>query len=190
MNIVQPGGTSLDSTTAAVIATSRPKWVSTATQTIQNSSVETSIIGTGFGNLTIGANTTAAGITFFLNIFGTYSTRLVSPGTITFRVKSGGTSLAQAVLQNLPVNISSAGFEIRGRTVVRSIGVNGTTMASGVVNYLGTSSVKLADDFINQGATINTTVDRAIDVTAQWQNADSANVLTISQVFLTTSPPP
>jgi hypothetical protein len=67
---------------------------STATVTVAATTVETSIIGSGSGSLTLPANYLTAGKTIRFSLRGLYSTPTLSVGNILVKIKLGGSTLA------------------------------------------------------------------------------------------------
>lgn len=155
----------------------------TADKTIASTNVETTLIGTGLGSVTIPANSLAVGDMISVEMRG-YFSRTV--GTITFRSKLGGTTQASSAIT--PSTSTNGLFIISIMITIRSIGAGGTAIAQGYVQNYASASPQAAttNAFTPQTATfaINTTADQAYDLTSQWSTSSAGNAITSTNFIL------
>jgi hypothetical protein len=127
---------------------------------VGNTLIETSIVGSGIGSLTIPANTLKAGDSFHLKIGGLISTQ--PNHKITIRAKSDGVVLD---------------------FTVRSIGATGEIKTNGnfiynrnTGSYIG---IALGDTQIFDTTTANT-----LDITVEWDQEDTSDSIIAKQLIL------
>jgi hypothetical protein len=143
---------------------------------IQNTTTETSLIGSGQGSLQVSANTFAVGSSYILKMCGNLS--CINNSDIVLNVKSGSVILGTTGTIQLP-QINAQTFELELNFTVRQIGVSGVAdvVMNGELTYIQHSSTNLqGHNFISQNnTTFDTTVDNTLDVTWAWQSADASN---------------
>ena len=151
-------------------------FVQTADQTVTNTTTETTLFGTGTGSTTL-ASGVLAGRTIRITLRGVMSTP-VTPGTLTIRVKVGSTTIATATASSLVGSSSNSQFRFETLIQNRTTGVSGTVVSSGTFSYQGASAV-VVETLDNAGATatVDTTASNAINVTAQWDTADTGKII-------------
>lgn len=151
-------------------------FVQTADQTVTNTTTETTLFGTGTGSTTLGSGV-LAGRTIRITLRGVLSTP-VTPGALTIRVKVGSTTIATATTSSLAASASNAQFRFETLIQTRTSGVSGTVVSSGTFAYQGASAV-IVESLDNAGATVtvDTTVSNALNVTAQWDTADTGKII-------------
>ena len=151
-------------------------FVQTADQTVTNTTTETTLFGTGTGSTTL-ASGVLAGRTIRITIRGVLSTPS-TPGNLTIRVKVGSTTIATATASSLVGSASNSQFRFETLIQNRTTGVSGTVVSSGTFSYQGASAV-IVETLDNAGATatVNTTVSNALNVTAQWDTADTGKII-------------
>lgn len=151
---------------------SRTLWTKTDTTSVNNTTTETSAIGSGTGSRVVAAGSMAVGTTFRVIVCGkVYST--ASATTIKIAVKLGSVPLFDYAL--MPGN-ATKGFRIEAIATVRSTGASGSIVAAGA--YLSQATFLGAAPLAT--ATIDTTVDQTFDVTvapAQANSGDGADVV-------------
>lgn len=151
-------------------------FVQTADKTVTGTA-EASIIGTGTGSVTIGADTLAAGDTFLVDIRGFYTR---TTGTIIFKSKFAGTTQASDSFN--PAGATNGAFAITVMLTVRTIGASGTMIAQGYFQTFDNASPQnsLQRSLTAQAATfaVNTTVSNTYDFTSQFSAVGSTNSLT------------
>lgn len=158
-------------------------FTATADATITNTTSELSGLGTGIGTKTLTANSTVIGRTIRIEGSGVYSAAVVSPGTLTIKIKLGSTVLASTVLGAIVSGASNLGFQFEADFTFRTIGGSGTVVTAGSINYASNAlGARLFGDLNNSGssATVDTTVDQAIDVTVTWQTASVSNIIKVT----------
>jgi hypothetical protein len=158
----------------------RTLFTQTASTTVTNTTTETTILGTGIGTKTIKNNDLIIGRTIRVYVAGVYSTP-ISGAAATIKIKIGTTVVAQVTTTALLSSASGLRFEGWVDITVRTTGSSGTVMVSGGVNYTTGLSGQIATDSLNNGGsttTVNTTADRAIDITVTWDTADSGKIVT------------
>ena len=153
---------------------------------VANTVTETSQLGTGGADDTkiIPANMAQAGQCYFIRLSGFISNTGTPTGTL--RVKMGSTNLVVSGPTALPSGLTNAFVETVFHLTVRSTGASGTVIGQGhtklIVGALGTTYNRQLT--MTAPATIDFTVDQAIDVTYQWGTADPANSLTITNSMI------
>jgi hypothetical protein len=146
-------------------------YTQTQDKTVGNTTVETTLIGSGEGILTIPANYLSSGTRLRLSISGTYSSLALAQ--ITFRVYIG--SIQVAIGTDILGAVTASNYEIEIDVIIRSVGVSGNAVASGSFNKLHSGGGQVA---IVGSGTIDTTIDNDIDVTVQWGAASVDNTIT------------
>lgn len=152
----------------------------TADKTVTNTVTETSIIGTGVGNLTLPANFFVAGRTVRLRVGGIYSTPALATPSIIIKVKYGSTVIATITTSSLLSGATNLEFDGEILMTCRTTGSSGTVMVHGDIEYAtGVAGTISVDPLNNAGATttINTTTSNALDITCQWDSATSTRIV-------------
>ena len=145
----------------------------TSDTTVANTVVETNILGTGIGSLTIGADNLKVGKTIAIKVSGFHSS--AGNPDLTVRVRLGGTLIASGTITC--GNGTNAGFNIQAEITCRSIGVAGTVSCKGAYEEEH-SSGGLAGIVKTTDTTIDTTVNQALTVTVEWSAASVNNTIT------------
>ena len=145
----------------------------TSDTTVASTVVETNILGTGIGNLSIGADNLKVGKTIAIKVSGFHSSAL-GPN-LTVRVRLGGTLVASGTLTC--GNGTNDGFDIRAEITCRSIGMAGTVSCKGTYEEEHTSG-GLIGIVKTTNTTIDTTANQALTVTVQWSAASASNTIT------------
>jgi hypothetical protein len=170
-----PGGLPLNYGLFSQTTTSTP---------ITNTLVETSLVSSGVGTLTVPANGFKVGDSFNAKLIGHLSCN--SSATIRLRIKTGTIVLADtgvialdtATNKHWEMNIS---FTVRtlGATSVASI------VSGGMFSYIknaGTNFEGLDFSIINN-TTFDTTINNTLNITAEWGVANVANSI-YSEIFV------
>ena len=159
-------------------------YVSTADVIVTNTAAETTLLGAGNGTLTIPADSTEVGDRFSFEIQGIISS--VANPTLRIQLKSGAVILADTGAQSMG-NLADGHWIITGEVVTRSLGVTGDSIISG-------SFITSAGDhfeFVNVvPVTLDTTINRDVDVTVTWGTAAAGNTITaqIASLMKTLTP--
>ncbi len=159
-------------------------FISTADVTVVNTVAETTLLGSGNGTLTVPADSTKIGDKFSFSIQGIMSS--AGNPTLRLQLKSGAVILADTGVNSVG-NLADGHWVITGEVVTRSLGVTGTSTISG-------SFITSAGDhfeFVNIVPSIlDTTINRAVDVTAIWGTATAGNSITaqIASLIKTLTP--
>jgi hypothetical protein len=145
---------------------------------ITNTTVETSLIGTGEGSLSVPANQFSIGDSYHGKIGGEMSA--VNAETIQIRIKTGSVVLGDTGLITLP-NITNKFWEAELDFTIRQTGV--ATSASIISNgqFVYTSDAHnryegAGENFVNN-TTFDTTVLNTLDITAEWGSANVGNTI-------------
>lgn len=146
---------------------------------------------------TIPANYLAVGTTLRGRIRGVCSNVVTTPGTLTYRIRLGVTTLsATAVIASRAIGLdttaqTSAPWMLDFEIVCRSVGSGGTAMLSGNVqqfNVLASTAANLLPTLLPVGAntaqTVNTTVANILSVSAQFSVATTPTNLTSTEYIL------
>jgi len=151
-----------------------------ATVVVNNSDVETTLLGAGRGTLTIPANEVIVGTSIRVRMGGVYGSKGAAPGTLTINVLIGGVSIGTHI-ETLNANETNQPWELVAILSVRTIGAAGTIQASArwLHEYAQGGEVTDMGDFgVIAVATVDTTAPMVIDVTADFSAADAANTIT------------
>lgn len=145
-----------------------------------------------FPNVTIPANVLQDSRTLGLRVFGQYST--TATPTLIFTLRYGGvagTIICKTAACTLPT-VTAGGFDLDIILTTRSNGSSGTIMGNGIATvFAGVAGTVasatgegLVTPMMNGGvltpavATIDSTADTALSITATWSAASASNTLT------------
>ncbi len=159
-------------------------FTATATGTVGNTGAETTLIGSGVGSLTIGANTMAAGRTYIVDLQGFYSTKAAPVGNITLTFKFGSTTLCTTgAVPALQASKNQVYWRARVVVTCRTTGATGTVFAQGTADFDNGSGAYIHLPMKTTATvTIDTTASQAIGFTATWATADPSNTLSATNV--------
>ena len=145
---------------------------------VTNTTTETTIIGTGVGTLTVGANEFSVGDSFRADFGGIISNQ--NNNTIRIRVKAGSVILADSGVQTLNATTNDV-WSLSINFTIRALG--GATVASivslGVFKYTKTTNATIEGFSFNtvNNTTFDTTVSNTLNVTVQWGTASINNTI-------------
>lgn len=151
-----------------------------ADATVANTTVETSILGTGIGSKTVNAYALdTGGRTLRIQMRGMISVNVGSP-TLTVRFKIQGVTISTGVIA---VNAASNNaFSIDELVTTRNTGSSGTVASNGEFSYQDTLNDLHSVGLLQPGtSTTDLTTSKTIDVTVQWSAASALSTIT-SQV--------
>jgi hypothetical protein len=159
-----------------------------ATVTVVSTSVETTLVGTGIGTVTLPANFFTVGKTVRITASGYYSTTQTAGQTLTIRIRLGGVAgtLVLATGANSTANIiTNRAWRIIAEITCRTTGATGTVFAQGLF-FKCTDAISAAIwNMVNTGTiTINTTASQAIAVTADWNSAAATDTISCSNLMI------
>lgn len=143
---------------------------------VTNTVTETTIIDSGVGTLTVGANQFAVGDSFRADFGGVLN--VGNNQTIRIRVKAGSVILADSGVQPIS-NITNDIWSLSINFTIRQIGA--ATVASivslGSFHYVKTVNGTVEGFSFNtvNNTTFDTTVSNTLDVTVQWGAASTSN---------------
>lgn len=174
---VNAGGTALEATgtdcgSGAGGTAGSPLFVQTATATAVTSAVETTVLSTGTGSLTIPAAWfTAAGTVMDVRFSGAYTTAAV-PGTLQLKLKFGTTVVAQTAAFTPIVSVTNGIYSGFIRLIARTVGATGTIFVADGVLTTGSSitpgEVIFSNPTLGTAVTVDTTATQVVDLTATW----------------------
>lgn len=150
----------------------------TQSVTVSNTTMETTVTGTGVGSLTLPANFFTAGISVRVTAYGYYS--VAATPTLDLKLKLGGSTIldSTAVTSNAG---SNTGIVFTSVITCRTAGVTGTIFSQGSFTQLGNTGFQLTNTSTN---TINTTGTLAVNLTATWGTASMSDTLTITNLIV------
>lgn len=154
-------------------------FIQTSTTTVSNTAIESSLLGTGVGSLTIPANFLVAGRTLRIRGFGYHSS--TGNPTITLRFKLGSTTIG--TVTGTGGNGSNDGFEFDGVLTCRTTGVSGTVQAQGKYQELHPSGL-IEGGGNASTTTIDTTASHSIAITFQWGTAAVGNTISLTNLIV------
>lgn len=154
----------------------------TSIETVDTSTGEEALSGTGEGSLTIDAGSWALGDAITVRASGTYGSKTPTAGTLTLRLK-WGSAITQVFTITLPDAQSSKTWTIESTLTRHSIGAGGTVSGGGFLLYAVTGELapQSAEDPV-ANETCDTTVNQTIALTAQFSASDAANTITCSSL--------
>jgi len=153
---------------------------------ITNTTVETSLIGTGVGSLTVPANGFSVGDSFTVKLCGPLS--CANNETIHIRIKSNGITIADAGVFQMKIATDKY-FELIADFTITKIGAAGVAelFVNGQYSYNQNANTQL--DGINfaliSNTTFNTTITNTLTITAEWGLAKTANKIQSQNFVLT-----
>lgn len=100
--------------------------------------------------------------------------------TLNMRIRIGGVPVVVSGAVAVPSGASNVPWRFEGLFVVRSIGVGGSVVGTGLYD-LGLSKGLIANVF---ASTINTTIGADIEVSAQWGTKSPSNIITAQQLLI------
>lgn len=149
----------------------------TASKTVANTLVETSLIGNGVGTKTTPADFWKAGKTIRLRICGVMSD--TGTPTLNIKAKMGATTLVQTGVIALGGTISNNAFVVDLTITCQLAGPAGVFFTSGLFQYDESVHAGTTEGMASaSGVVIDTTLAQAIDVTATWGTASASNTIT------------
>jgi len=153
---------------------------------ITNTTVETSLVGTGVGTLTVPANGFSVGDSFTVKICGPLS--CANNETIHIRVKSDGVTIADAGVFQMKIATNKY-FELALDFTVTKIGVAGVAelFTNGQYSYNHNAAGEIAGNnfALISNTVFDTTVLNALSITAEWGLAKTANKIQSQNFVLT-----
>lgn len=152
-------------------------WSQTSTTTISNVSGEVSLTNTGIGTTQIPANFLQSGRAVRIRAGGYCGTAAIAP-TLTARVYYGTTLIVSSGALSMPALLSNAPWTLDATIVWRTVGVSGTSVGHNVLTvYTAIGTPNAAAGAVTTPVTTDTTANKDIDVTMDWDTADTANEL-------------
>lgn len=153
---------------------------------ITNTIIETSLVGTGVGSLTVPANFFSVGDSFVAKMCGLLS--CANNETIHIRVKSNGVTIADAGVFSMKISTNKY-FELTMDFTVTKIGAAGVAelFTNGQYSYNHNAAGEIAgNNFALISSTVfDTTVTNALTITAEWGSAKTANSIRSQNFVLT-----
>ena len=149
----------------------------TASTTVANTTIETTIFPSGTGTKTLDANFLAVAKTVEIELWGT----IASTGTPTLRIKFklGSTIVIDTTAATLSTITGTNIWRATATIDCRTAGGSGTVFGQGMVSYhTGASGLAGIASPNTTTSTIDTTTTQVIDVTAQWGTASASNTIT------------
>lgn len=147
---------------------------------LENTTTETSIVGTGVGSLTIPANQFAIGDSYTAKISGKISA--ANNDLITIRIKSGATVLATTGAISLSPT-TDKGWECKIDFTITAIGATGSISTHGIFDY--NRDTGGLEGFVFQDVeAFDSTVANTLDITAEWGQASRNDLINSANFVL------
>ena len=147
--------------------------------TVTNTTTETTIIGSGVGTLTVGANQFVVGDSFRADIAGLMSAQ--NNQTLRVKIKAGSVILADSGPQNLGSAISSDVWALSINFTVRALGAAGVAsmVSLGTFTYIKTNNATIEGFSFNtlNSTTFDTTISNVLGITVEWGSANAGNTI-------------
>lgn len=151
---------------------------------ITNTTIESTLIGTGVGSLSIPANAFEIGDSFHAKLIGHISCN--NSATIHLRIKSGSVLLADTGVIALDTTTNKH-WEINVYFTIRALGAAGVASiaSGGIFSYIKNSGLNFeGNNFsIVNDTTFDTTINNTLNITAQWGAANAADSI-YSEIFI------
>jgi hypothetical protein len=151
---------------------------------ITNTALETDIITTGVGSLTVPANGFKVGDSFNAKLIGHLSCN--SSATIRFRIKAGTTILVDTGVIVMSTSTNQH-WEMDISFTVRTLGAAGVASiaSGGTFSYIKNAGTNFEgfDFSIINNTTFDTTTNNTLKITAEWGAASTANSI-YSEIFI------
>jgi hypothetical protein len=152
---------------------------------VTNTTTETTLIGSGVGTLTVGANQFAVGDSFRADFAGVMGAQ--NNETLRLRIKAGSIVLADSGFQNLGSAISADVWSLSVNFTVRAVGAAGVASVAtlGTFNFTKTNNGTVEGFSFNtlNNTTFDTTISNTLGVTVEWGAANIANTI-YSDIFV------
>lgn len=153
---------------------------------ITATTVETSLIGTGVGTLTVPANAFSVGDSFTAKMCGLLS--CANAETLHIRVKSNGIVIIDAGVFTLNITTNKY-FELMLDFTVTKLGIAGVAelFANGQFSYNknANSNIEGNNFALIDNTLFDTTVTNTLTITAQWGSANALNSIQSQNFILT-----
>jgi hypothetical protein len=154
--------------------------------TVTNTTVESSILGTGVGSLSVPAGAFKVGDSFHITVIGHLSSK--NNDDLRIRVKSGSVVLVDTGSVNMP-GLTNQHFELNIDFTIRAVGAAGVASiaSGGQLTYIKDASTAFegVDFSVINNTTFDTTVLNTLTITAQWNAANPLNSIYTEIVTLT-----
>lgn len=152
---------------------------------VTNTTTETTIIGSGVGTLTVGANQFAVGDSFKADVVGVMGAQ--NNETLRIRVKAGSIVLVDSGFQNLGSAITSDVWSLSINFTVRAVGAPGVASVAtlGKFSFTKTNNGAVEGFSFNtlNNTTFDTTISNTLGVTVEWGAANILNSI-YSDIFV------
>jgi hypothetical protein len=151
---------------------------------ITNTALESDLITTGVGSLTVPANGFKVGDSFNAKLIGHLSCN--GSATIRFRIKAGTTILADTGVIAMSTSTNKH-WEMDISFTVRTLGAAGVASiaSGGIFSYIKNAGTNFegVDFSIINNTTFDTTTNNTLKITAEWGAASTANSI-YSEIFI------
>ena len=152
---------------------------------VTNTTTETTLIGSGVGTLTVGANQFAVGDSFRADLAGVMGAQ--NNETLRIRIKAGSIVLVDSGFQNLGSAISADVWSLSINFTVRAVGAASVASVAslGTFNFTKTNNGTVEGFSFNtlNNTTFDTTVSNTLNVTVEWGAANVENTI-YSDIFV------
>src|SRR5437667_651900 len=140
---------------------------------VSNSAAETSILKVA---QVYEANTMDQGQTIRVQAKGTYNTKASAPGTLTLQLKFGNAA-ATSGARTLTAAITSLAWDLDAHIIIASpAGPSSSATIQGYARF-STSATAVETWTLSIGASLDTTSNMSLDLTAQFSVADVNNLI-------------
>lgn len=153
---------------------------------VANTASETSILGAS-GLCTFLSGTLGEGSTIGLRLFGVFSNKATSPGSITLKAKLGSTIVWSSGTLNLPATLhTDITFWLDILLMLRAGGTSAKVLGAGLLQAIlsAQSDFLLPANSPTDSPTFDSTGDLDLDVTAAFSVADPGNKIQLRAMQL------
>jgi hypothetical protein len=165
-------------------------FVSTASKTISNSIVETTLVTTGVGTVSIPENFLSSGKSIKIKAYGYYSSTAAPSGTLRLKLKFGTTTIIDTLANSLDASVSNAYWQFESIITCRSAGALGTVIGQGAFFHRVSDPtpvdrpIIISNATLTAAVTIDTTASNSIDLTAQFDTASASNSISCTNLLI------
>jgi hypothetical protein len=156
---------------------------------ITNTTVETSLMGSGVGTLSVPANGFQVGDSFLVVLTGHISS--INNHTLHIRIKSNGLALVDTGIITMPATTLKH-WKLDVDFTIRAIGPSGVAAIASGGSFIYTKNASNAFEGANFSTEIttgfDTTISNTLEITAQWGTASASDsiyseIFTLNKIF-------
>lgn len=158
---------------------------------ITNTTTESTLIGSGIGELSVPANTFKVGNAYTVKMGGIISAQ--GGDLIRFKLKADGGSIILADTGDISLRATTSNvWQMEVQFVVQQIGLSGVAIIK--THFLFSYQINTSNNYeafgfdVTNNTTFNTTIQNTLDITAQWgqtkvQDSINSTFFNLNKIF-------